>query len=349
MSDLAKWKVHGPVYSLRTDFAEWDSTKQEWRPFRHFNSATFHRDGKLDEKRHYNPDGSIALDKCLYDGSGRLIETQFWVDDALSNQTLYSYDHAGRHVRTVCLSPDGTRQDTEASTYDSSGRKTTVRFLAHRESNPAVTYAIEGTDFSYGAPGAVTMTVAYDGRDLPEEVLFHDAQNDLVRRVIFVRDDAGRLLKEECQFGEAAAFPGLEAQAERSAPEGRAQAKAIMAQLFGPAQAFSTITYAYDERGLLIERSTRTGSLGEDRVTLRYDEHDNLIEETTVHESREFHPDDQGDLQITSERFHTQHSRFEYQHDEKGNWIERVVWVRAQPNSNLERSNIEHREISYHA
>lgn len=349
MSDLAKWKVHGPVYSLRTDFAEWDSAKQEWRPLRHFNSATFHPDGKLDESRHYNPDGSIARHKCLYDGAGRLIERQFWVDDAVSNQTLYSYDNAGRHVRTVCLSRDGIRQDTEASTYDSSGRKTTVRFLAAHESKAAVTYGIEGTDHSYGAPGAVTMTMAYDGRDLPAELLFHNAQKALVRRIIFVRDNAGRLLREEAQFGETAPFPGLEEQAERSGPEGRAQVKAIVARLFGPVRAFSTITYAYDERGLLIERSTRTGSLGEDRISLRYDEHDNPIEQTTVHESREFHPDDHGDLHITSERSHTQHSRFEYQYDEKGNWIERVVLVRTEPNPNLERSNIEHREISYHA
>ena len=43
-----------------------------------------------------------------------------------------------------------------------------------------------------------------------------------------------------------------------------------------------------------------------------------------------------------------QHTRFEYQYDAEGNWAERIVWGRLDPNPNFERSNLERREIGYH-
>ena len=37
MSDLAKWDVHGPAHTLRTEFAEWDLGLEQWQ-----TSPTFH-------------------------------------------------------------------------------------------------------------------------------------------------------------------------------------------------------------------------------------------------------------------------------------------------------------------
>jgi antitoxin component YwqK of YwqJK toxin-antitoxin module len=129
MSDLAKWKVHGQVRSVKTSFAEWDLAAEEWCGPRYHNEAIFRPDGKLDETRHFNPDGTIARTKNLYDEGGLLIETQFWKDDSLQNQTFYTYDEARRHVRTVSLTHDGKEREAETSTYDRRGWKTTVRFL----------------------------------------------------------------------------------------------------------------------------------------------------------------------------------------------------------------------------
>ena len=81
MSDLAKWKVRGQVRLVKTSFAEWDLASEEWRDPQYHNEATFRTDGKLDETRHFNPDGTIARTKNLYDERGLLIETQFWKDD----------------------------------------------------------------------------------------------------------------------------------------------------------------------------------------------------------------------------------------------------------------------------
>jgi hypothetical protein len=348
MSDLAKWEVRGPVRLVANDIAEWDLAKDEWRPLRHFNSATFHPDGKLDEIRHYNPDGTIGRTQCLYDEAGRLVETQFWIDDALSNQILYVYDDAGRHVRTVEVNRDGTRRDTEVSTYDGSGRKTAVRFPGPHGPNVDVMYAVEGVDHGYGAPGAVTMTTAYDAQDLPAEVLFRDAQDALVGRVVLVRDEAGRLLSDELQLGERGLFPKLEQHAE-STDADRAEMAALLAKVLGPALAFMKTTYVYDEKGRVVERKTSSGSLGEERTATRYDEYDNPIEQTGENHEREVGVDEHGELHTTSERSHTQHTRFDYQYDAEGNWTERVVWSRLEPNPNFQRSNLKRRGISYYA
>ena len=111
---------------------------------------------------------------------------------------------------------------------------------------------------------------------------------------------------------------------------------------------FPQQTYTYDEKSRVIQRSTRTGSLGEDRTTSRYDERDNLIEQTTENRERELDAGESGALRFKSERSHTQHTRFEYQYDAEGNWTERVVWSRLEPNPDFQRSNIERREISYY-
>jgi hypothetical protein len=342
MSDLAKWKVHGPVRSLKSTFAEWNLTKEEWGEPRRLISATFRPNGTLDETSGLNPDGTLARRKCLYDEAGRLIEIQAWLDETLEWQTLYSYDDAGRHLRTASVSQDGSRKETEASTYDSAGRRTTVRFLG----SGASAYAIEGSEIGYSAPGATTITTLYQANDLPVEVLFHNVQNVLVRRVSFTRNSDGKLLSEECPFGEQDVLGILDKQADQSA-EAREQLAGIIEKVFG--SGFTGSNYAYDERGRVRLRITRMGMLMAERTTFSYDEHDNPIEQTTVHEGCEFDADERGELRPQNEKLDTQHTRFEYQYDGEGNWTERVVWSRLEPNPNFQRSNVERREISYHA
>ena len=344
MSDLARWKVRGQVRSVKTSSAEWDLAAEEWRGPRYHNEATFRPDGKLDETRHFNPDGTIAHTKNLYDEGGLLIETQFWKDDSRQDQTLYTYDEARRHVRTVSLPHDGKEREAETSTYDSRGRKSTVRFLYPPEGVGQIAYWIEAADQGISVPGAVAMTTIHDPNDLAAEVLFHDAQNAVVGRVVLTRDESGRLVKAEFQFADRTPFPEAATQGEKA---GMPMAE-LLAKVFGPSRSFSRTTYSYDEHGLLVERATERGLLGRERSAFRYDAHGNLIEESTAHEDREFEADEQGELHVTKERSHTQHTRFQYQYDKQGNWTERVVWGRLEPNPNFERRNVERREITYH-
>ena len=156
MSDVAKWKVHGPVETLRTEFSTWDLDQNQWQPAQRSTMTSFRPDGNVSASDAHNPDGSIAHLRWLYDDAGRLAESTFRLDDGPVSRTLYSYDEAGRHVRTVQLGPDGAQTDLETCTYDAGGKKTKTRFLGLAGANAA--YGIEGTDHAYGAPGATMMT-----------------------------------------------------------------------------------------------------------------------------------------------------------------------------------------------
>ena len=58
---------------------------------------------------------------------------------------------------------------------------------------------------------------------------------------------------------------------------------------------------------------------------------------------------DAGTLTIDEKPCGVQHVRFEYRYDAHGNWTERVVWQRTEPNADERRSNIERRTIDYYS
>ena len=60
MSDLARWKVRGPVRTLRNEHAEWDPSQDTWRAPRSFSTVTFRHDGQVSDRECHNPDGSAV-------------------------------------------------------------------------------------------------------------------------------------------------------------------------------------------------------------------------------------------------------------------------------------------------
>ena len=89
------------------------------------------------------------------------------------------------------------------------------------------------------------------------------------------------------------------------------------------------------------------GTLSEERVTVRYDDFDNPVEEVRSNVNREMRMDD-GVVKTEERPSHVQHVRFKYQYDAHGNWTERIVSQRLEPNANERPSNIERRTISYY-
>jgi hypothetical protein len=342
MNDVTKWKAHGAVETLRTEFATWDLDQQDWQPPRGFTLTSFRPDGKVSTSETHNPDGSVVHSQWLYDDA-RLSESISGFHDGPVNRVAYFYDEAGRHVRTVQRSLDGTQTDSEISTYDAGGKRTKIHFLSHRGGN--VVYGVDGTEQAYGVPGATTMTITYDERDLPAKVLFQDANHTPLTYVVFMRDSTGRLLNEETQIGKESLFRDL---LDKIPPEGREGMAALLQKTCG--ETLSTTTYVYDTRGRLVERMNKTGSLGGHCSAFHYDEgHDDPIEETTEHRSREASIDEDGSVRYTSAQVSVQHNRFEYRYDDRGNWTERIVSIRLEPNPGFQRSNIERRAITYHA
>jgi YD repeat-containing protein len=353
MSDLARWELRGPVRTLRTQFAEWNPETGDWWPLKNRFVATLRADGQLSEIEHHNPDGSVPREVRVYDEAGRLAEDQWWANGVVTRRVLHTYDVAGRPASSVTVAVDGTRQDAELCRYDDNGRKTKVIFLPVPESGGAICstgscgimYGVEGTDVAYSAPGATTSTTTYDEHERPLEVTFCDANDALVSRVVFSRDQDGRVLSERMEFAAPRGLLGPAIDANMPTDE-RASLMELLKTVFED-QTFSLATYAYDEKGHRIETVRRMGTLSEERVAVRYDEFDNPVEEVRSDVSREMRMDD-GVVKTEERPSHVQHVRFEYQYDAHGNWTERIVSQRMEPNADERPSNIERRTITYY-
>jgi hypothetical protein len=135
VSDLAKWLVHGPEKTLKSEVANWDRDRQDWQAPEHLTVASFHPDGTISNTDAHNPDGTIAHSRWLRDDAGRTIESHSWMNDGPVGRTVYVYDEGGRPIRTAYVGQDGTCRDVEVYSYDSDGRRMKVQFLPRRESN----------------------------------------------------------------------------------------------------------------------------------------------------------------------------------------------------------------------
>jgi hypothetical protein len=338
--DRTKWEVRGPVASLKNELAEWDVEQQYWKPAQHFTVTSFRPDGAIASTDGYNPNGSIAHSRWIYDPSGRLVECDSWMNDKPRRRALYVYEEAGRHARTVSVAEDGTETDTEVYSYDAEGRRTKVCPLALRQGN--INYSIEGTDMALGAPGATRMVTSYDAQDLPVRVVFEDGNQKTVREVILKRDNEGRLVHLETRKGTQPSFSCV---GQPVSPEAETAISLLMGALQG---AFASTTFAYDNRGRLLERTDSMFNLGEDRTTYRYGDGDDLIQEICQRTSREANLDDGGVLQYTPDKVTAHEIRFEYRYDTHGNWVEKTVSTRFEANTEFQPSNITRRAITYH-
>ena len=353
MSDLARWELRGSVRTLRTHFAEWNPETGDWWPLKDRFVATFRADGQLSEIEHHNPDGSVPREIRLYDDAGRLNEDQWWANDVLTRRVVHTYDVGGRSASAVTVDVEGRKHETERCYYDENGRKTKVVFLPGPETSGATCstgscgtmYGVEGTDVAYSAPGATTSTTTYDQQGRPSEVAFHDANKALVSRVVFSRDQDGRVLSERMEFAGPAGLLGPSIDANMPTDE-RASLMELFKTVFED-HTFSLSTYTYDEKGRRIESVRRMGKLSEVRVTVRYDDFDNPVEEVRSDVSREMRMDD-GGVKSEERPSHVQYVRFEYRYDAHGNWTERIVWQRLEPNADERPSNIERRTIAYY-
>jgi YD repeat-containing protein len=342
LADVRRARIDGPVSRLRSG-----SVVRSWAvpPFR--------ADAQLSEIEHHNPDGSVPREVRVYDEAGRLTEDQWWSNDILTRRVVHAYDVGGRSASAVTVDVDGTKHETERSQYDDNGRKTKVVFLPVPETSGATCstsscgtmYGVEGTDVAYSAPGATTSTTTYDDHERPSEVTFHDANNALVSRVVFSRDDEGRVLSERMEFAGPGRLLGPAFDA-TVPPDERASLRELLKTVFED-HTFSLATYAYDEKGHRIETVRRMGTLSEERVTVRYDDFDNPVEEVRSDVNREMRMDD-GVVKTEERPSHVQHVRGKYQYDAHGNWTERIVSQRLEPNANERPSNIERRTISYY-
>jgi hypothetical protein len=134
---------------------------------------------------------------------------------------------------------------------------------------------------------------------------------------------------------------------DKAPAEQRERLAAVLKEALG--ETLSSTRYEYDAKGRLVTRENRMGKLGEDYTTYRYQDHDDPVEETIEHRSREGRVDESGNVQYSSNRVNLQHNRLEYLYDEYGNWTERIVSLRLESEPEFRRCNVQRRTITYYS
>jgi YD repeat-containing protein len=345
-TDLQSWDLIGPVRTISRESAEWDQAGQTWGSSRYRNEGTFRADGRLEETRFYNPDGSIVHTAWLYEASGRLIEVQSWTNDGPKTRTRHSYDASGRLATIIEIAADGTQFEITRYAHDGAGRKTKVEFLRSIP-NVETAVAVEGSEQFHGVPGAATATTTYDDHDRPSEVQMHDASHTLIHTIVITRDREGRVLTEENRYLGAVPFgPSFEEKLKIGSDEDRAKLAALLAVAF-PDQTFTRTSYEYDQDGRKLSVTRGMGAMGGSRTTFFYDDHDNVVEQATETRQTDMSLDDDGNVVGKERPVPSSRNRLDYQYDATGNWTEKVVSAWIEADGDFRRWSLERRVISY--
>jgi YD repeat-containing protein len=347
MSDRPHWELRGPVRSvdLQRTWRYWkrgsgDSDACELTENSDRSIAEFRPDGAISRRWHHNPDGSEWTTIHLYDDAGRLISVHNESSSGQSNLGLYEYDTAGRPTRQLSRDAAGKQRTIEIYTYDAEGHKTKTHFidLAAQSQNAHYCLGVEGSETSYVAPNAATLTTVYGQSGRPTTVLFHDAASALLSQVDLRYDESGYLL-EESQTHVVSPFSSFEEQLNS------AQREALRSLLSGPT---SRRVHRYDALGRCIETISSTfGQLGNHRETMDYNQYGDIIAQTSEDETREYGFDEEGQLAERPATQHRSEARFLYEYDAIGNWTSKVTETRSNETQDFSVTSTERRTLTY--
>lgn len=234
------------------------------------------------------------------------------------------------------------------TTFDDRGLRTTVSRWPPRIRRQ------QGMEYGVGVDPSVLADVLtrYDAADRPIEIVFRNPQQKPINRIELTYDANGRLSRERVFIGDVVS--GERSNQEKAAGNVAplsAQELAELAATFKammPDGVFMTREYEYDPRGRVVElRSTMSG-LTETLQTYSYDDHDNIIEEHHEEASREASVGRRGRVTTRNETSSESWSRHVYRYDDRGNWIEKVIFRRESSDRDFQRLAIERRTITYY-
>jgi len=348
MTERERWGLRGPVHTSRIERTWYsrrcgaDACETEERS--DITTLEWGADGSLVGRRHHNPDGSEWTVTYRYNDLGRLTTVRNENRAGPVDLQFHDYDVAGRLVRVIARPQGGGDRIVESYEYDAAGRKKKMVYvdLAAQLPGTHYTWSVEGTDSSYSAPGAATLTTLYNERGQPTDLLFHDGAARLLSRVEF-RYDRDAHLVEEAQTNTAERLPP-----EMLASLNPAQSETVRA-LFGVAGKPMRVIHRYDEQGRRAGTESRMGPLGGHSKTVAYNDHGDQIEEVVEQDSRDYGIDDEGRLSDapTRESVSRSEARFRYDYDERGNWVTKTVEGRGGTDQDFTLSSVERRTIGY--
>ena len=197
----------------------------------------------------------------------------------------------------------------------------------------------------------VDVLARYDRNDRPVEVVYRNSEQKALHRILLEYDERNRLVRERVLYGEV--FGGTWCSTEESSgpvvpsPE-QIEQLAAERRIMNPDGVFIAIDYEYDERGRVTQLVDRMPPCWDIRRAFAYDDHDNVVEEHYEGTSRSAGVDADGHVTTSEETHDESWTRYDYRYDDRGNWIEKVAFVRVAPDREFDRSNIERRTITYY-
>jgi hypothetical protein len=288
----------------------------------------------------------------------RLQRTWYWrgcVADACeteerSDEAIVEFSADGATLKRWHRNHDGSEctvgadQTAENFEYDASGRKKKTVHVDVASQRPDTHYgwSVEGTDTSYSAPGAATITTFYNDRDQPSDLLFYSEAGELLSGVQFTYDLDGNLIEEAQKHSAQLLYREL------LGPLSPEHVDAVRSA-FGAIGEFVRRTHCYDSKGRRIESDLRMGLLGGDRKTMAYNDYGDLVEEVCEDWQRDYEVNDAGRLssEPAKETMHRSEARFHYEYDARGNWLRKTVESRTSTDQDFTISSIERRTIGY--
>lgn len=191
------------------------------------------------------------------------------------------------------------------------------------------------------------MTTVYDLHSRPLETAFHDSQNRVLSRFTLRYDEMGRLVEETQISEKEEKLP-----ADMLAMLNPAQIETVKASFgFGGGRQRWHRLHRYDNEGHRIETVSRMGVFDNEREIMAYNQHGDVSETQSTRDSKEISIDLEGHVVEPQEPRRPQNSevRYSYQYDEHGNWTERVISIRREPDKPCTISSVDRRSLTYFA
>jgi len=228
--------------------------------------------------------------------------------------------------------------------YDKKGHKTKVETFEPRPDQPNVASAgppWEGSDLAFVRPsGGGTITTIYGEQDVAIEGQLRNAEGQLVSRIVRTLDSNGKITSEKLIV---------------ETPELLIPGESLMAAYVCSGE----VSYSYDAEGRMTRKEERGGLFGREATTrIVYNEHGDREEERTTivwspEIGREFRLNEDGTILLVGDpppaspptEYET---RYTYQYDSYGNWIEQSVTSRFSPNEPFAPSVSYRRSLTYY-
>jgi YD repeat-containing protein len=164
------------------------------------SAVEFRRDGFVQCRWYKNPAPNSTEWTNLYDynDANQLTAVRIEQGGTIRIQQAFEYDLAGRVSRIIVHDEDGGQRIAETYSCEPDGRKTKITHLHPKLSSErcGTMFGVDGTDVSYAAPGATSITSVYDAGGRLIEHLFHGSGGKLVARVELRYDERGNLVEE---------------------------------------------------------------------------------------------------------------------------------------------------------